>query len=586
MAQKIRIGSLDFDDVKASIKAFMQTQPEFTDYNFEGSGLSQIINLLAYNTHYSALNANFLANESFLDTAMKRSSVVSRAKELGYTPRSRRASTATLTVKFSNVLNAATIESLLLPRGSRFTTKVGDDIFSFTTKSAKSILRSVELGAYVYSTQVDVFEGILIQNTTVYNTVDPTVSIPNEDIDTSTLSVEVFEAGFWQEYSRPQSVLNVTATSKVYFLQEGFDGFELYFGDNIFGYTPPNTSDVRMTYVVTSGEVANGAVNFALASTVVNTTGATVTVSSVKQSAGGGATESIESIKLNSMSAYGNQNRAVVASDYASLTVQNFQEVRDCLAWDGSDNIPPRYGKVILSVQPRVGDRLTVAQKDVITSFLETKSVANTKIDFVDPEYVSLIVESTVRYDTKTLNTGTYELELSIRAAINNHARDVIQRFNGKLRYSNLVKVIDASNYAIVSNLTNIRLLKEVVPNIYGKNNMRFSFANELVPGTFESTILYTNASAAERMFLKDTGAGKINLVYTNQSNAVVFTPNIGLINYRTGEVQIDNLEVVRIEGLQLQFTSTPAKQDLFSVKNVVLSLAADNINVTTLPDY
>jgi len=260
--------------------------------------------------------------------------------------------------------------------------------------------------------------------------------------------------------------------------------------------------------------------------------------------------------------------------------------VRDCLAWDGSDNSPPLYGKVVLSVQPRMGDRLTVVEKEVITSFLQAKSVANTKIEFVDPEYVSLIIDSTVRYDTKTLNVGTYELEYLVRNAISNHTRDVIQRFGGKLRYSNLVKVIDASNYAILSNLTSIRLLKELVPNIYGRNNIRFSYSNEISAGTFESTVVHSADNAVERMFLKDNGRGNINLVYNYQGTIIVFTPNIGSINYKTGEVQIDNLNIVRIEGLQLKFSATPSKQDLFSVKNTVLSLTADNINVVTLSDY
>jgi len=262
--QKIRIGKLDFQDIKDSLKNYLSQQTEFTDYNFEGSNISQLLNILAYNAHYDALAANFLANEVFLDTATKRSSVISRAKELGYNSRSRRASSAILTVHIDNLLNAESTPSVLVPRGTRFTTKVNEEIFTFTTKDTAILDKQIELGLPVFVGTVNVYEGVLTQNISTYDATDSTITIPNIDVDTTTLRVELYEDSQWVEWTLPTSFLSVTSTSKVYMIQEGFNGYEIYFGDGVLGKKPIDGSQIRMTYVVTSGAVANGASVFSL----------------------------------------------------------------------------------------------------------------------------------------------------------------------------------------------------------------------------------------------------------------------------------------------------------------------------------
>lgn len=584
MALPVRIGKLDFQEIKDSIKTYLSDQTEFTDYDFEASNINQLINVLAYNAHYNALNANFIVNEMFLDTAVTRGSVVSRAKELGYVPRSRLSSKATLTLTFSNVTNAANIESLIIPRGTRFTSQVGDEIYTYTTQLATSLPRSVENTQYIYRGIIDVYEGILVQHTVTYNTVDPTVNIPNEDVDTSTLKVEIYENGNWQEYSLPSTLLNVTSTSKVYMLQEGFKGFEIYFGDGVFGNTPANSSSIKMTYVVTSGISGNGAATFSLASSISGTTGATTTITS-NVSSGGLEKEDVPSIKFNIVNQYGTQNRAVVAADYASLTLQNFAEVKDCLAWDGSDNVPPKFGKVVVCAQPLVGDVLTLSQKSTISTFLQSKGVANTKVDFVDPEYVELIVNSTVRYNTNIISLGAHEIRYVVKVAVSNYAKSTINKFGGKFRYSSAVREIDNSDHSITGNLTSIQLQKTKIPTLYAKNSIRFSFVNEIDPNSFSSNIFYVE-DLPDRMYLKDNGEGRINVVYNSLGLEKIYQSGVGSIDYATGIVQIDNLVPVQLDELSLKFTASPVNQDLLSSKNVILNLSLENVNVTVLPDY
>lgn len=583
MVQQTRLGKLEFADIKASIVNYLKGQSDFTDYNFEGSGLSQLINILAYNAHYDALVANFLANEIFLDTATKRTSIVSRAKELGYTPRSRRASFTTLTLTLKNIANDSLINSVTLPRGSRFSTTVNDETFVYTTKEDVVLNKIIELGSPVFRNIVTVYEGVLVQHTAIFNTID-TITIPNFDIDTTTLKVEVYENATWVEYSQPQTFLTVNATSKVYMLQEGFNGFEIYFGDGILGYKPANTSNVRMTYIVTSGDAANGALNFTLTSAVTGTlTNTITTITASAQSTGGQLEESLESIKLNAKNIYGSQNRAVIASDYSALTLQNFSNIKDVVAWDGSENIPPKFGKVVMCVQPSIGDVISSTEKGLIADFLQLKSVGNVKVDFSDPEYLNLEVYSTVKYDANSINIGQYELEYAVKTAILTYVQTSAQKFKGSMRYSSLVRAIDNADYSIVGNETKVKLNKELRPNVFSANNFKFSFGNQVTPGTVKSDNFYDGLSS-NKLYLKDANSS-LHVYYSLNGVDVLYISNIGTINYFTGDVIITNLNINALDGLKFRLSTSLDSLDIYSSQNVILKLTQDDNHVTTVKD-
>lgn len=582
--QKTRVGTLDFQDIKDSIKNYLSQQTEFLDYNFEGSGINQLINVLAYNSHYDALAANFLANEVFLDTATKRSSIVSRAKELGYTPRSRRAATTTLSVTLQNIANEGSISSIILPRGARFSTTVNEETFTFTTRETVSLNKQIQLGQPIFTNTVNVYEGVLVQHTVTYDVVDKTLTIPNLDIDSTTLKVEVYESGQWVEYSQPQSFLSVTADSLVYMLQEGFNGFEIYFGDGTLGAQPSAGSQVRMTYVVTSGDVANGALNFTLSSAVTGTLSNTITtITSSAATSGGLVEESLDSIRLNAKNTFGSQNRAVTSKDYASLTLLNFPSVQSVLAWDGSENDPPKYGKVVLCVKPTVGDVLSTSEKTNISSFLRNKGVGNIKIDFVDPEYLNLVVNSTVKYDINLLSVSTYELNYVVKAAVTDYATSSIQKFSGLMRYSALLSAIDASDFSIVGNETRLSVNKQLRPNFFSSNNFLFTFTNEIEPGTVSSNIFYDGV-ASDGLFIKDNN-GKLNVYYSLNGVDTLYTANIGTIDYVTGAVVISGLYIASMQELIFKISAELVNLDVSSSRNVILQLDQEDINVNIIKD-
>lgn len=584
MVQKTRIGSLDFDSIKASIKNYLSQQPEFTDYNMEGANMTQLINVLAYNAHYDALAANFLANEVFMDTATKRTSVVSRAKELGYTPRSRRSSNCVLSVKLKNVANEGSIGSMILPQGTRFTSTVNEEQFTYTTMSSAVLTKQIELGSPVFVGNVTVYEGVLVQQVVTYSSVENNINIPNLDIDTTTLKVEVYESGAWVEYIQPQNFLAVNSTSNAYMIQEGFKGFEITFGDGVLGKQPANLSNVRMTYVVASGDAANGALNFTMTSAVSGMLSNTiVTVTALAASAGGAIEETIDSVRLNAKNTYGSQNRAVIAQDYAALAQINFPNVKDVLSWSGSDNVPPRFGKTILCVQPTSGDVLPQNDKAIIADFLNTKAVGNVKVEFVDPEYLNVEIYSRVKYDINALKVGVYELEFIVKAAITEYARTAIQKFKGSLRYSPLVSAIDAADYSITGNETTLKISKQLRPNLFSANSFNFSFANQVRSGSIASTGFFDGLSS-NRLYMKDLD-GKLHVYYSMNGSDTLYLANVGTVNYVTGDVVISNLSIATIDGFKMKLTATPENMDIYSNKNIILTLIQENIALEIIRD-
>jgi len=582
--QKIRIGKLDFQDIKDSLKNYLSQQTEFTDYNFEGSNMSQLLNILAYNAHYDALAANFLANEVFLDTATKRSSVISRAKELGYNSRSRRASSTQLNIKIANLINADTTSSVLLPKGTRFTTKVNDESFVFTTKEGVILDKQIELGAPIFVGTVTVYEGILTQNLSTYDGIDNTITIPNTDVDTTTIKVELYEDSQWVEWTQPQSFMSVTSTSKVYMIQEGFNGYEIYFGDGVLGKKPPANTPIRMTYIVTSGDTANGASVFSLTSELNGVNSNTIiTLTPNSPTAGGLLEESVESVKLNAKNSYGTQNRAVVADDYADLAQQNFEQVKEVLAWDGSTTTPPRFGKVVLCVKPTSGAVLSSVNKKIISDFLIRKGVGNIKIDFIDPEYINIEVDTTLKYSVSDLQLSPYELEYVVKDAITNYAGDSINKFRGVFRYSNLVSLIDSADYSISSNETIVTLNKEVRPNLYAPNNFVFTYSNQILKGTFKST-KFNDGILANKLFLMDVN-GKIHSYYSINGKNVIYHANVGTINYITGDVVLNNILMSNVDDMKFKLSVKPATLDIYSSQNIILTLVQSNIKVKAIKD-
>ena len=451
MATKLDISELDFDAVKANLKTYLSSQTEFSDYDFEGSGMSVLLDVLAYNTHYLGYNANMLANEMFLDSADLRSSVVSLAKTVGYTPTSATSSTADIKV----VVNSATGASLTMTRGTKFTTTVNSQSYTFVNNADVSIA-PID-GVYTFSS-VTLYEGSLL---TFKYTVDTTDTeqrfiIPNDNTDTTTLTVKIQNSSSDSTtavYKLATGITELDDTSKKFFLQEiENQKFEVYFGDGVLGKAVEDGNIVILEYVVTNRDAANGASTFALSGNIGGFSDVTITTNS--NASGGTGPESISSIKYNAPRDYSAQDRAVTADDYKTKVKALYANAQAVQVWGGEDHSTPNYGKVYISIKAKSGANLTVATKESIVASLKRYAVASVTPVIIDPETTYLTTNTSFKYNSSLTTKDVTTLQTNVLSTISTYNTDTLQNFTGMFRHSALGKNIDATDTSILSNVT------------------------------------------------------------------------------------------------------------------------------------
>lgn len=580
---KIRIADLDFNSIKDGLKAYLSEKEGFTDHNFEASGLSTLLDILAYNTHYQGLLANYTANEMFLDTASKRSSIVSRAKELGYTPYSTRSAKAKINLNISNVFGNPS--SIVIPAGTQFTTTVGDNDLIFTTIQAYSAANS----SNTYSiADIDIYEGIWVQNTFTMNPSVPFINIPNITVDTNTITVMVREnfSDDYVEYEYAPTVLEVNGTSKVFFIQESYSGeYSIYFGDGVIGYQPIENASIIAKYVVSNGTLGNEAAVFQVSSSIPGLENSVKIVETVLSATGGGDRESIQSIKKNSLNYYGTQNRAVIVDDYKALLNYTGVNIKSAIAWGGEDNIPPRYNTVFFSIQPTYGDILTPADQTVITDFFKKKAVGNMQFMFIDPDYIDIAINTVISYDKNNLVGSIFTLESLIRDNIEQYITETVSEYNGTLYYSQLSKFIDQQDSSIISSETKISLIKEIIPVLYTAYEISFSFANTMdkqsVTPAITSSGFYIEGNN-NIIYLEDDRVGKLRTIYYVGSEKIILNTSAGTIDYLTGNVYVNPLVVTSTVEDRLYMYGKPGSQNIYSKQRIIPKIETKNITVSS----
>ena len=408
---KIEITDLDFDTVKDNFKSFLSQQTQFTDYNFEGSGMSVLMDLLAYNTHYLAFHANMLANEMFIDTALTRASAVSHAKSLGYLPSSAKASTAIVDVTVSGV--PTTQATLVMAAGTIFTTSVNDTSYQFVTIGDHTA--SNPAGSCVFN-EVSIYEGTRVRYTYTVNSsnLEQQFVIPSAAVDTSTVivSVQASSSDITTEvYTLNTDYATLDSTSLKYFLQEIEEGrYEVYFGDGVIGKKPTDGNIVILDYVVTSGSTADGASAFIAASTVGGYSNVSTLASA--SSSGGGDSESVDSIKFNAPLKYAAQGRAVTPDDYKAIVPSVYSNIKSIQCWGGEDNDPPIYGRVYVAINPNTGTTLTTTTKNSIIASLKNYNVASIVPVIVDPEVLYLVMGITAKYNSTVTEKSKSDIKI------------------------------------------------------------------------------------------------------------------------------------------------------------------------------
>jgi hypothetical protein len=584
MSKTFRVAELDFDTIKSNLKDFFRNKGTFSDYDFEGSGLSLLIDVMAYNTHYNAIIANMLTQEMFLDTAVKRETVNLHAKRLGYLPVSMRAARAKVTVEAFPTNNP---DTLILGRGAVFQSG-GQLPFNFVTTDSITVSRNSE-GRYIFS-NVPLYEGRIEKFKYIVTPNQKTFQIPNKNVDISLLKVFVqtsFSSSELTEYKLYESIVEIDGQTNAYFLQINEAGYyEVSFGDDVIGKSITEDNVVSLEYVVCNGEIPNGAGGFSITDSIQGTTN--IGVVTIEKAFGGAQAESLSSIKENASKRVFTQNRIVSISDYKPM-IQQILNVGDVSVWGGENNSPPVYGKVFISIlNASVVDRLlTSEEKAFVIEQLKSKMMVTVTPEIVDPEFVHVEINSSVYFDPfKTANSAT-QIQTIARTAIQNYVAEKLNKFYAELRNSNLTYAIDSADSSINSNITGYVLKRYLTPVLNRQTNYYIDMKNPIRESSDKLSSLRTNAfyvdGSTEKHYLEDD-SGSIK-IYKLIQGIKTDIREIGSIDYTTGKITILGLNVTAAEDGVITIRCLPLSNDIICLNNTALVVNDSDITVNVISE-
>lgn len=632
--RQLNVTELDFDQIKVNLKAyFTRTDSPYKDWNFDGSGLSTLIDILAYNTHYNAFLAHMAINESFLDTAQVRNNVVSHANLLGYIPRSTRAPRATLDLSFVAASNLTNVQkSLILPRGLQFTTSVDGVSYTYVNVDERSsaLDEATNLFNFTGTSSLSVAQGSYktIQYIFDSSETQQRFEIPDLGIDTTTIRVTVKDNNTQsneQAYLPFSSLEDVTGESLVYYITENIRGYyEIYFGDGFFGKKPNNLQVVSISYVSTLGEVSNGATSFKLVSTVANTLGLPTVTNLSVTSSGGLPRETADLIRKNAPVSLITQNRAVTVNDYKNLISKEFGDVETINVWGGDEEDDPEdsqnVAKVYICIKPFLTLNLTAGDKQTILSILKNKKVFTIKNELVDPEYLYIYADVNFKYNPNYTTSDGKTIQGNVTAAVLNYGNTVLEKFDGVFRYSNFLRMIEDVDPSIVSSNARIYVLKKypivsedsqtwlrsMAPDSQIESeNVRVSFGlslygdiedSQLSVGEFLTTDGFTIRNAGSDLpgtyYIADGNrTAGVNLqtrdLYFYKKNAANkyvketfsgLSPIIGTLNVETGEIVLDRGKFPAGRSIKssLNFNARPLSNDIAPSRRKLLTFEKD----------
>lgn len=616
MAQ-INVSELDFTTLKESIKSHFKNQSKYNDWDFDGSGLSILLDVLAYNTHYNAVTAHLALNEAFLDSAQLRGNVVSHAKLLGYVPRSTIASTAVVDVVVTAPISNPPLY-LSIDRGHKFSTTVDSSKYTFVVLESKPAVPlsgrdnenpSASPGTYTFTNVVlkqGTFKKMLYRVDELIE--NQKYEIPDTTVDATTMRVRVNDGEEFSIYTQFSTLIGLNNSSKVYFLQENADGkYEVYFGDNNLGIKPGSNNIVEIEYIYTSSRIANGAANFQSAQAFTyaipgSTTGATASIpvnsaviTTVTNSYGGAEKESTESIRYNSPLAFITQNRAVTAEDYRAIILREFGGIDAISVWGGETDPEPNYGKVYIAIKPSGKDFLNEAEKLQITdSILKGKNVVSIEPIIIDPEFTYLEIEAFIKFNSNLTDKTTPALESYVRDIIRKYNDQNLQKFDGVFRFSQFLGSIDNSEPSILNSVARPYMFKWITPKPNGLTNS-FTLDFPVPTYTTQSTTSVLSSSGfmiggLEHFFGDEPIAG------TTDRNVYVYRvvegnrkkiANAGRIYSSIGRVVLNRFTVdyttlnvnppdIRIIALPNSFDIAPKRNQLLEIDQAYVTVKAE----------
>jgi hypothetical protein len=589
----LQLTSIDFDSIKNDLKIFLSNQTELGDFNYESSTMQILLNLLAYNTYKNSFYLNMVGNEMFLDSAQIRDSVVSRAKMIGYTPRSARGPSAVVQV---NVVPVGTPDTITIARGTRFTTIIDSIEYVFTNPET-AVVNANSQG--VYSTNLVIKEGRPFVFTFTEDSQTPVeYIIPNDNVDTSSILVRVFESSSnssFTTWNNATDITAVTSNTNVYFLDESDEGkYRLTFGDNVIGRALKDGNIVEVNYVVCNGTAAEGASVFNVSSIDGFSD---VSLQTVESARGGSQQESIASIKFNAPRTLQAQNRAVTAGDYETIIKNNFGDIGAVSVWGGQDNIPQTFGKVFISVKPTAGFFVSQTIKDEIQSFLTNKTILSITPEIVDPTFKFVVPTVNVKYNPNLTTSTAGAVVNGVADAIVQYELADLVVFGKEFVSSELIKNIYAGNDAISSIEIDLRLMKNFIPNTTKETTYRIPFNDPLLnvtggavlrvpPQSHPGRGLTVDSSkftfqGQQNSYFDDDGFGNIRIYYVDESRVRIYTNRLaGTVDYNTGLVVLNRLLISNFEGDALEIFVVPRFKDIRSERNQILSITQAKINL------
>ena len=578
----LTVTSINFDDIKSNLKTYLKSQDEFTDYDFESSTISTILDLLAYNTYHNAFYLNMIGNEAFLDSAQLRNSVVSRAKTLGYTPRSARGATASLAITVNSDDNPS---SVIVHSNTLFTTTINNINYSFTTTQSYNL---VESGDNTWTGTIDIKEGNPLSfRWTVDNNSEQRYIIPNDNVDTTTVTVRVQESSSnttITPYQKRDSIGNVQASSLVYFIQENEDGkYEIEFGDNVFGTKPRNGNIILADYKVANGEEVNGTRKFSGPSSLGGYSTYTYTVSS--PASGGAAKETIASIKYVAPKSFEAQNRIVTAEDVKTRILSQNGDIQTISVWGGEENSPPQYGKVYISVKPQNSTLISDQRKDAIISDLNTQKILTLEPVIVDATFLFIVPTVKVRYNPSVTTLSGSAIIEKVKNAILSFETNSLGVFGNRFYYSDFIAAIDKADSSIISVLADIELQKRFVPitsaatqyNLTFNNALKNPYSGYRYAISKSTSVTYLGRS---NIMFDDDGNNALRTYYTQGSSRVYTNKNAGTVGYDTGLIVIDNLQLTDYVGDEVKINVEPNEYDVNAIRNQLLLITDLNLEL------
>ena len=585
------VANLEFDTIKSNLKSYLSSQSYFEDYNFDGSNMNVLLDVLAYNTYYNNIYLNHVASEMFLDSAQVRDSVYSHAKKLNYLPTSYRSSIAYANVQ---ITPSDSPHSIDIPRLTKFTSTVGDNTYTFSTNSAVTVYSN---NSYL-AANIALYEGEVVTEYYESNATSNTFFISNYDVDTTSITVKVRNSNTDttnSEWTRANTLFDISGTSNVFFVQPAANGsYELVFGNDTFGRKLTDGNIVEATYRVSSGAEPDGANSFTSAGAISGYS--TVTATVVSRAVGGQEYQSLDDIKFSAPRALTTQERAVTSNDYKTMVQNEFGDITDMIVYGGDEADPPQFGKVIMVASSNTYDTLPAFRKQQIIDFINPKSPLTIEPVMQDPTFLRIEVNCNVTYNMNETTSNESGIQATVESAISTFNTDNLSKFNKTFRQSKLIEKINESDEAILSNSLTTRMIKEINPTLNEGYTNTVSFYNSLKPDNpvtvaQGASLPYSEPAIESGLFtfnsttgasFRDDGDGALQIVVANSSALTILNSNVGTVDYASGNVTISNVTVNAIAtGTSIKIYGRSEEADIAGKLNDLIEIKTDDTTVT-----